>query len=83
MNRYLQKIAFMMNKEAKIEIKPSHKGLLHKNLGEAKGKKLSIKELPVFNGFNLWGEKVTFNLLSLTIFLTVFQLDICLFLFNE
>ena len=44
MNRYLQKIAFMMNKEAKIEIKPSHKGLLHKNLGEAKGKKLSVKE---------------------------------------
>lgn len=26
-----------------INIKPSHEGLLHKNLGVAKGKKLSVK----------------------------------------
>lgn len=37
MNKYLEKIA-------KIAIKPSHKGLLHKNLGEPQGKKLTVSE---------------------------------------
>lgn len=27
-----------------INIKPSHKGLLHKNLGVSQGKKLTVKE---------------------------------------
>jgi hypothetical protein len=31
-------------KAAAIHIKPSHKGLLHKNLGEPRGKKLSVSE---------------------------------------
>lgn len=37
MNKYILKLA-------QIHIKPSHKGLLHKNLGEPAGKKLSVEE---------------------------------------
>jgi hypothetical protein len=38
MNKYLIKIAVELDKRAKIHIKPSHKGLLHKNLGVPAGK---------------------------------------------
>ena len=37
MNKFLEKIS-------SIHIKPSHKGLLHKSLGEPAGKKLSLSE---------------------------------------
>ena len=33
-----------------IRIKPSHKGLLHKNLGVKKGKKLTSKQIAVKPG---------------------------------
>ena len=44
MNKYLEKVAELA-KEAKIDIDPAHKGLLHKQMGIKKDKPISTGSL--------------------------------------